>query len=70
MVDEDESTLEISKNLIMILDNIDIELLDECGDVRTEIAKPEFIPTYFDLNNTFDVRSASHVFSRWSPTIN
>ena len=39
-VDEDEATLNITKNIIMTLDNIDVQLLDEYGDVRAENPRP------------------------------
>ena len=42
IVDEDEATLNITKNLIMTLDNIDVQLLDEYGDVRAENPRPQW----------------------------
>lgn len=40
IVDEDEATLNITKNVIMTLDNIDVQLLDENGDIRAENPRP------------------------------
>ena len=58
IVDEDEATLNITKNLIMTLDNIDVQLLDEYGDIRLENPRPQwsivsFSPTEIEMKLDF-----------------